>query len=603
MLRSIEAHLGATQDVEWALCGGTFYVLQARPVTSPAGVIWDNSNIAESYGGLVSPLTFSFARYAYAAAYRELMHVFGIDRKTIADHDGALQNMLGLISGRMYYHLLNWYCLLALVPGFRLNRRFMESMMGVGESLPQQTLHEIARKGRTRDLFAATKMVLALLFRYARLDHDIEVFHRRIASALSISPSLEQLDPAGLLKEFSRLESALLTHWEAPLVNDFFAMVFHGTLRALVDRWCADADGSLHNDLLCAAGGMVSTEPARRIAELADLVRGDEELIEAMRSGDAAYALGVVRARPPVFDGYLGYLDRFGDRCPNELKLESFTLHDDPLPLLESIARLAKDPSRGQMAADSARAVRRSAEVRLARALRRRPLRSLVVSFVLRHARIRIRERENLRLERTRAFARVRRIMVELGRQLHARGHLTDARDVFFIELPELRAAVAEPDQFRDLRDLVEKRRALYADYASQPAPPDRFTAIGANAPPAARTQPNGADDSTRTGTGCCPGTVRARVRVIRDVHSPLQSGEILVAERTDPGWIVLFPAAAGILVERGSLLSHAAIVSRELGIPSVVGIAGLMQWLHDGDMVELDGRNGVVRRLEAAVP
>jgi pyruvate,water dikinase len=88
-------------------------------------------------------------------------------------------------------------------------------------------------------------------------------------------------------------------------------------------------------------------------------------------------------------------------------------------------------------------------------------------------------------------------------------------------------------------------------------------------------------------------------VRVIRDPRcAQLGTGEILVAERTDPGWIMLFPAAAGVLVERGSLLSHSAIVARELGIPAVVALTGVTQWLQDGDEVELDGGTGMVRKL-----
>jgi pyruvate,water dikinase len=75
--------------------------------------------------------------------------------------------------------------------------------------------------------------------------------------------------------------------------------------------------------------------------------------------------------------------------------------------------------------------------------------------------------------------------------------------------------------------------------------------------------------------------------------------GEILVAARTDPGWVMLFPAAAGLLVEHGSLLSHSAIVSRELGLPSIVAIPGLTSWLRSGDLVEFDGAAGTVRRLE----
>ena len=75
-------------------------------------------------------------------------------------------------------------------------------------------------------------------------------------------------------------------------------------------------------------------------------------------------------------------------------------------------------------------------------------------------------------------------------------------------------------------------------------------------------------------------------------------AGEILVAERTDPGWVPLFPAASGLLVERGSVLSHSAIVAREMGLPTIVGIAGLTAAVADGAEIEMDGAAGTVRIL-----
>ena len=80
-----------------------------------------------------------------------------------------------------------------------------------------------------------------------------------------------------------------------------------------------------------------------------------------------------------------------------------------------------------------------------------------------------------------------------------------------------------------------------------------------------------------------------------------LEQGDIIVAEHTDPSWIMILPLAAGLLVERGSLLSHAAIVSRELGIPSVVALHGVTQWLRDGDSVTIDGSSGKVQRVSCA--
>jgi pyruvate,water dikinase len=100
-------------------------------------------------------------------------------------------------------------------------------------------------------------------------------------------------------------------------------------------------------------------------------------------------------------------------------------------------------------------------------------------------------------------------------------------------------------------------------------------------------------------GRGCCPGVVRAAVRVVRDPRQPGElAGRILVAEQTDPGWTLLFPAVAGVLVQRGSILSHAALVARELGVPCVVGIPRLLDVLRDGEVVEMDGTTGIVRRV-----
>jgi pyruvate,water dikinase len=79
------------------------------------------------------------------------------------------------------------------------------------------------------------------------------------------------------------------------------------------------------------------------------------------------------------------------------------------------------------------------------------------------------------------------------------------------------------------------------------------------------------------------------------------EPGRIIVARSTDPGWVPILVGAAGLAVEQGSLLSHSAIVARELGIPTVVGLTGLLDHVRDGDIVELDGSTGEVR-LERAM-
>ncbi len=88
---------------------------------------------------------------------------------------------------------------------------------------------------------------------------------------------------------------------------------------------------------------------------------------------------------------------------------------------------------------------------------------------------------------------------------------------------------------------------------------------------------------------------------MIRDPRTErLDPGDILVARHTDPGWIAVFANASAIVVERGSLLSHSAIVARELGIPCVVGLKGATDWVQDGERLEANGATGMVRRLDA---
>jgi rifampicin phosphotransferase len=228
---------------------------------------------------------------------------------------------------------------------------------------------------------------------------------------------------------------------------------------------------------------------------------------------------------------------------------------------------------------------------------------------VLRNARARVRDRENLRLDRTRLFARVRRIFVEIGRRLHAQGLLDDPRDVFYLEVDEVLGFVEGRSSTTNLRGLVALRRHEFDGYASQPAPASRFETRGAvyhgHDFTGGVTQAEGRDGDVRQGIGCSPGRVTGVVRVVADPRRvDLRERSVLVAAHTDPGWIMAFPSALAVVVERGSLLSHAAIVARELGIPAVVSVQGVTEWLRDGDVVEVDGAAGtirIVRRAEAA--
>ena len=629
LARAAGRAFGRPQDIEWAIEEGRLYLLQSRPVTSietlpdPDAIlqVWDNSNIIESYSGVTTPLTFSFACEAYEGVYRQFCRLMRVPGGAIAAHDDAFANMLGLIRGRVYYNLLNWYRVLAMLPGFSMNRQFMEQMMGVKEGVPPEILAEQAPVSFTRraqDGLRLASTITGLISNHWRLDQSMRAFYRRLDTALAPpDPPLDRMRLDELTAYYKTLRRQLLTRWDAPLVNDFFAMIFYGLLRRLTIGWVGDPDGALQNDLIGGEGGMISAEPARRIQEMARAAAADPDVVYQLSDGTPEAAVAAITRLPRLRELYDQYLARFGERCLDELKLESATLHDDPLPLLRAVGRLARRTTpQANPTADSAttpsHAARRHAEERIEAALARHTVRRRVFRWVLHQARARVRDRENLRFERTRLFGRVRRIFIEAGRRLHAEAALADPQEVFYLTVDEILAFTDGRAVTTDLGALAAARRVEFERYRGLPAPPSRFETHGAvhlgdqfvkaSREPADARPPDAR--SERRGLGCSPGIVRAPVQIVTDpTAADLEPGAILVAERTDPGWIMIFPAASGVLVERGSLLSHSAIVARELGIPAIVSIPDVTTWLRTGDWVEMDGSTGTVRRLPPREP
>ncbi|MGE5257765.1 MAG: PEP-utilizing enzyme, partial [Hyphomicrobiales bacterium] len=451
---------------------------------------------------------------------------------------------------------------------------------------------------------------LRLAANYVRLRAKTAAFRQRLETALRVhGEGYSGAAPERLVAAFRDLERRLLTRWDAPLINDFFTMIFSGVLGRLCERWGLNSGEPVHQALLCSGGDMISTEPARRIAEMARLAATDTDLLQVLRQEDASDLMRRLRRFPEFRLKLQNYLERFGERCTDELKLESPTLQENPLPLLRAIGSLAASQT-GLVAWDRAQVSEdnptpNAMQSRINTALAGKPLRRLVFNWVLSNARERVRIRENLRYDRTRVFGRVRTIFVEIGRRFQECGLLHDARDIFYLELEEVFGFIQGYATCINVKGLVALRRQEYDEYLRLEKPGDRFETQGIvyygnrfnggkN-----RTDPIGFDGELRKGIGCGPGVASGRARVVTDpAGAHIEPGDILVAERTDPGWVMLFPLAAGLIVERGSLLSHSAIVARELGLPTVVALEGATAWLTTGDPVQVDGNAGYVRRI-----
>lgn len=604
LVRKTSDFFGRFQDIEWAFEDGNLYLLQSRPITTLGKTknknekisVFDNSNIVESYGGITTPLTFSFIRMVYENVYKQLCKIVKVKQEKIEMNEDMFKSMLALIDGRVYYNLYGWYGLLGLVPGVGKNKKFMEQMMGVKESLPDDLFP--VPESTFKDKIGLLNTGFGLVKSFRHLKKMTDNFYKRLNEAL-MEKDLENMDLYELHDYYYEFQNKLLYKWDAPLVNDFLAMVFYGQLKKECIEIFKEEGNLIHNDLLCSEGGIISAEPAKRIKELAQIAKNNDDLIELLENDDLLYIKKEL-AKYSEFNKKLNeYLDKFSDRCLQELKLEAETLKDNPSTLYHSISSFARRMKDNNFETIDSEKNRAEAEMKVKKVLRARPLEKAKFKFWLKHARYTVKNRENLRFERTRVFGRIRQIFLRIGYILTSMNVIEDKRDIFYLELDEILFYIDGKSTTNNLKDLIKIRKEQYEKYKEQ-IPDDRFYAYGAvnignNFKKETVSKTSDAQISLR-GIGASPGIVTGKARVVKDPRNvKIEQGEILVAEFTDPGWIMLFPSSSGILVERGSLLSHSAIVSRELGIPCVVAITGLMDNIKNGDIIELNGTTGEV--------
>ncbi len=606
LVKKASEYFGRFQDIEWAIEGENLFLLQSRPITTLSNNkegkinVFDNSNIVESYGGITTPLTFSFIRMVYENVYIELCKIFKVKQEKIEMNSQMFKNMLALIDGRVYYNLYGWYGLLSMFPGLGNNKKFMEQMMGVKESLPDDLFP--VPQATFKDKIGLMTTGMGLLKAFLKIRKMTEKFYDRLNDALE-NKDIDSMDLYELHDYYYELEKKLLHKWDAPLVNDFLAMIFYGNLKEQCRKIFKEEGDLIHNDLLCNEGGIISSEPAKRIKEMAKLVKDNEELLKLLENEDVLYIQKEL-AKYPEFQSKLNeYLNKFSDRCLQELKLETLTLKDNPASLYASIATFARRIKNTNIKEIDERTNRINAEKKVKEKLKFKPIQKAKFLFILKQARYTVKNRENLRFERTLLFGKVRELFLRIGFILTSMNVIEEERDIFYLEVDEILFYIDGKSTTNNLKDLISIRKKQYLEY-NNTLPDERFYSYGAVNVGNTFKRENKKENVQNVelelkGIGASPGKVQGRVRIIKNpANAKLESGEILVAEYTDPGWIMLFPAASGILVERGSLLSHSAIVSRELGIPAVVGITGLINSLNDGDIVELDGTTGKVIKI-----
>lgn len=609
LLTELNTFYRKPQDIEFAYKDDVFYLLQSRPVTSiqfeKQKIIWDNSNIVESYPGLTLPLTFSFIEKMYDAVYRQLSMVLGIPEKKVQQHADVYANMLGLLNGRVYYNLNSWYKVLSLLPGYNINSEFMERMMGVKEKLELPLEDKIAqhRIWDYWDILLAVRAILGNLITVKKQKLEFIDGFNKVYEQYRYK-DYSKADLVEIWNDYQSFEQLMVEKWKAPLVNDFFAMIYFGLLQKQTAKHFPEQK-DIHNRLVSFSEDIITTQPLKKIPQLVKLLLQDNNVKQLFLNNDTAYIWKELKR--PAYGNYLQaineYLDEWGERCVAELKLETITYQQQPEKFIAILQSYIKNSVTEYITSDDSAGLKKEAEEIVRKYFRWSPVKRSLFNHVLGLARYLVSNRENLRYYRTRGFGMVRKMMCAFGKHMQTMGLLADSRDVFYLELEELNAVAANKLNANNIAALIGQRKKDFELY-KQLSLPERVVTAGKQTTIVLSEQEDLSDTSSliMTGIPCCRGVVQAKVRTVHysgEVES--LKGEIMATYATDPGWVVLFPTVSGIITERGSLLSHAAIVSREMGIPCIVGIAGLMNKLKDGDEIIMDGSTGVVKIIKRA--
>lgn len=570
LAKRLEKFFKKPQDIEWCFKGEELYLLQSRPITKSITLVeqeyFDSANIAESYSGIVLPLTASFAERIYRVVYTDFLRMSGVSKRTLAKHASVFENLLGFFHGRMYYNMNNWYRLAQFVPGYKRNKENFETM--ITSNLRQ----EIATTIKPSLLFSLVYPVIVLVkviffgVTEKRFKNYVEQNIKRLKSVNFETLSLQECGD-----KFYFLEHDLLRKWYVTLENDFFVMTYLGILQKLYP------EENLQEILLFKSK---ATEQVRYLKELAAQVKEVAPLWKAVQLYDVKTFQILLNSNENVRVCYEQYLEKFGGRFANELKLETVGLDEDVqkmMTVLQAYASYIPKPEKEN----------EQKEFQLSF------FKKILFAHSLKQFKKYASQREDFRLYRSNMFSITRSIFRRVGRLLVEQGILESADDIFYVTVDEVLSVVSE-QKYDGLSQTVSERKCTYAQYGDE-NPPSHFLARGGEM----IDDDDGRVNQSLTSRGVSAGVVTGRVKVMKEFEMPsVIDFEILVTKHTDPGWTALIALSKGLIIEHGGVLSHASIVARELEIPAVIGVKNATDVYSDGQRVEINGSTGKITVL-----
>ncbi len=430
---------------------------------------------------------------------------------------------------------------------------------------------------------------------------EVDESKRRGDAARRDRPDLSTLSDSELVARARSFQPDLIYIYAAHVLGTVLASVGPSAAAgylALIGEEGASAQ------LMSGLGGVDSAAPSFALWDLSRIARSARAVTAAFDAGVSTVLSTLRVSDDPEAVRFLKDFDEFlfeyGSRAPNEWDLRSDSWETKPELALVAVDAMRASGEQSSPYVTHAR--NRAAREQLTRELADRMPDEASRAGLLAAAASIVRFipwRERTKTACVKAMQEMRMAVFELGRRMVLRGVLADHRDITMILDEELDAFVADPFAFEE-----EVGRRLVGYQALFDLEPPFF--LRENLPLSrwprrtSRRPAQALPGDVLRGVGGAPGTARGRARILQDPFDvgDLAPGDVLVAPQTDPAWTPLFVGLAAVVVNVGAPITHAAIISRELGIPCAVSVRDATMLIPEGALVEVDGFTGTVTLL-----
>ena len=560
--KDLKKYFGEYIDIEFAIENDDIYILQVRDITTIDDdniVILDNSNIVESYPNISLPLTISFVEFVYSNVFKKEAYRLSHNNKLVEENNDKFNNMVGTANGRIYYKISNWYALIKFLPLSKKIIPIWQDMLGVKNKnyddgkLKIPFLTKIKTYFNTiKELKNVSKNMDILNDKFIKIN---DYFYNNFNNEMSNEEVFEL---------YNKIKEELLDSWDITLVNDLYSFIYTGLLKKRLNKKKYSSEKV--NDYISGISNIESLKPIKSMIELA--------YIEDKISMDE------------YTDKFNNYISLYGDRNLEELKLESKTFRTDPSLLKNKIKEYQADKNKLE---------------KLYKDLNSNNYtfikEDFITNYISKRAMFGIKNREISRLNRSRIYGMVREMFRQIGSNLEMDNLIDKKEDIFYLNIDE----VFNYKKF-NLKELISNRKKDYKIYKLLPSYSrlifsktefdKHHKSINSNKIIIDKDKLEGIPTSN--------GIVEGEALVIDNILDNYDvKDKILVTKMTDPGWVFLIATAKGIISEKGSILSHTAIISRELKIPSIVGVEDVTKIIKTGDYLKMDAHTGKIGILK----